>query len=152
MQALRRGGAVLKIVVSFIRCCYYEYYLYFKQNVATTAWCNLNDHAVTLIHIDLKSDGFMTLLLVGCMNAHPSNWSVYPHVVWSTVEWSVQSMFNIALNTELCGYMIQCGAACKICRFPFIWCSFGDHHAVCLCAHIRTCPFELWNQAKKCKQ
>jgi hypothetical protein len=31
------GGAVLKIVVSFIRCRYYEYYLYFKQNVATTA-------------------------------------------------------------------------------------------------------------------
>jgi len=73
MQALRSGGAVLKIVVSFIRCRYYEYYLYFKQNVATTAWCNLNDHAVALIHIDLKFDGFMTVPLFGCMNVQPLN-------------------------------------------------------------------------------
>jgi len=73
MQALRSGGAVLKIVVSFIRCHYYEYYLYFKQNVATTAWCSLNDHAVMLIHIDLKFYGFMTLLLFGCMNVHRLN-------------------------------------------------------------------------------
>jgi hypothetical protein len=37
MQALMSGGAVLKIAVSFIRCGYYEYYLCFKENVATTA-------------------------------------------------------------------------------------------------------------------
>jgi len=73
MQALRSGGAVFKIVVSFIRCRYYEYYLYFIHNVATTAWLNLNDLAVTLIRIDLKFNGFMTLLLFGCTNVHPLN-------------------------------------------------------------------------------
>jgi len=41
-----------------------------------------------LIHIDLKFDGLMTLLFVGCVNVHLLNWSVYPHMVWGWVECS----------------------------------------------------------------